>query len=164
MGIRGPKSAAELAIRTPNCVEATQRPKAPADLTKEQTEVWREIINEMPADWFGPETAPMLSQYCRHIDAARKVALLIGQAEKGEQFAVEDYARLLKMQETESRAIASLATKMRLSQQSKYGAAVRILRHGTQTMELNPGSGGKRYLDSYRALTECGDTQEYRAR
>src|SRR5215212_9757776 len=128
MGIRGPKSAAELAI---------QRPKAPADLTKEQTEVWREIINEMPADWFGPETAPMLSQYCRHIDAARKVALLIGQAEKGEQFAVEDYARLLKMQETESRAIASLATKMRLSQQSKYGA------RGADTAQRNANEWGK---------------------
>jgi len=89
----------------------------------------------MPADWFGPETAPMLSQYCRHIDAARKVALLIGQAEKGEQFAVEDYARLLKMQETESRAIASLATKMRLSQQSKYGA------RGADTVRRNANFG-----------------------
>jgi len=143
MGIRGPKSAAELAIRTPNCVEATQRPKAPADLTKEQTEVWREIINEMPADWFGPETAPMLSQYCRHIDAARKVALLIGQAEKGEQFAVEDYARLLKMQETESRAIASLATKMRLSQQSKYGARGADTAHRNASVGVKPWEWGK---------------------
>lgn len=60
----------------------------------------------------------MLAQYCRHIVASRRVAQLIADFEKREELNIEDYDRLLKMQEREGRAISSLATRMRISQQA----------------------------------------------
>lgn len=62
----------------------------------------------------------MLAQYCRHVVAARRVAQLIADAEASKELDVEHYDRLLKMQEREGRAISSLATRMRISQQATY--------------------------------------------
>lgn len=101
-------------------VETIQRPDAPYDLTDEQTDEWWSIVNRMPADWFPRETHGMLSQYCRHIVSARRVAQLIDHALKSKNFSVDDYNQLLIMQEREGRALSSLATRMRLTQQTTY--------------------------------------------
>jgi hypothetical protein len=74
----------------------------------------------MPADWFSRENAGL--QYCRHVVAARRVAQLVRQQEASDEFIIEDYDRLLKMQERESRACASLAVKMRLTQSTRLRA------------------------------------------
>lgn len=116
---RGRKSAASLAVQTV-VVETIQRPDAPYDLTDEQSAEWWAVVNRMPADWFPRETHGMLAQYCRHVVAARRVAQLVAAAEKQKHLDVEHYDRLLKMQEREGRAISSLATRMRISQQTTY--------------------------------------------
>ena len=115
---RGRPSAASLAVSPVGPVETISRPDAPYDLTDEQTEEWWAVVNRMPADWFPRETHGMLAQYCRHVVAARRVAQLVASAEKGEHLDVTEYDRLLKMQEREGRAISSLATRMRISQQA----------------------------------------------
>tara|TARA_R100000365_G_C2748614_1_gene80753 strand:- start:5285 stop:5698 length:414 start_codon:yes stop_codon:yes gene_type:complete len=122
MGARGRKSAASLAVAS-RPVEVVQRPDAPYDLTDEQSEEWWAVVNRMPADWFPRETHGMLAQYCRHVVAARRVAQLIAdrEAQVG-ALDVEEYDRLLKMQEREGRAISSLATRMRISQQATVRA------------------------------------------
>jgi hypothetical protein len=82
---------------------------------------WLAVVNRLPADWFQPETFPMLAQYCRHVVSARRVAQLIDSIESDEErFTTEEYDRLLKMQEREGRAMSSLATRMRMTQQSTY--------------------------------------------
>lgn len=120
MQSRGRRSAASLAVISSSGIEAIERPRPPEDLNDEQAAEWISIINRMPADWFPRETHGMLAQYCRHIVAARRVAQLVNAAEADEDFNIKDYDRLLKMQEREGRAITSLATKMRLSQQTTY--------------------------------------------
>jgi len=122
MATRGRKSAASLAVPAAVAVETVQRPDAPYDLTDEQAEEWWAVVNRMPADWFPRETHGMLAQYCRHVVAARRVAQLIADLEKSPDFDVENYDRLLKMQEREGRAISSLATRMRISQQATVRA------------------------------------------
>jgi chaperone required for assembly of F1-ATPase len=122
MATRGRKSAASLEIVTASPVGTVARPDAPYDLTDEQTEEWLAVVNRMPADWFPRETHGMLAQYCRHVVAARRVAQLISKAEKQKALDVEAYDRLLKMQEREGRAISSLATRMRISQQATVRA------------------------------------------
>lgn len=117
---RGRKSAASLAVISSSGIEAVERPRAPADLTREQADEWTGIVNCLPADWFGRETEALLAQYCRHIIASRRVAELVEAAEADPDCDLKDYDRLLKMQEREGRAITSLATKMRISQQSTY--------------------------------------------
>jgi len=118
---RGRKSAASLSVvGGQTSLESVARPKPPADLTMDQAEEWREVVNRLPADWFPRETWGLLSQYCRHIVSARKVQQLIATLESAEECDLAGYDRALKMQERESRCIASLATKMRISQQTSY--------------------------------------------
>lgn len=117
MGTRGPKSAASLEVARPQ-VEAVQRPDAPYDLTDEQTEEWWAVVNRMPADWFPRETHGLLSQYCRHVVAARRVAQLVAAEEAGDGLDLARYDQLLKMQEREGRALSSLATRLRITQQA----------------------------------------------
>lgn len=133
MGTRGRESLASLSVVQTGLVES-QRPAPPAELSKEQRMEWLAVVNRLPADWFQPETFPMLAQYCRHVVSARRVAELIGTLEdemskeppEGESKveamlgATRTMDRLLKMQEREGRAMSSLATKMRLTQQSTY--------------------------------------------
>lgn len=119
MGIRGRAPSASLSV-VPTVVEVVPRAKPPSELSDEQAEVWRAIVNRMPADWFPRETHEMLAQYSRHAVNARRVAQLIAAAEASDPLDIEEYDRLLKMQEREGRALSSLATRMRLTQQTTY--------------------------------------------
>ena len=121
MGQRGKKSSASLSVVAP--VQAITRPDAPRNLTVEQAAEWDAVVSRMPADWFPRETHALLAQYCRHVVSAARVSDLIESIVKGETESdnwVADYDRLLKMQEREGRAISSLATRMRISQQSTF--------------------------------------------
>lgn len=121
MAKRGRKSTASLATVTKeSLIEAIPRPDAPYDLTDEQSEEWRAVVNRLPAEWFPRETWALLSQYCRHIVNARRVAQLVGQAEHRKNLDVAEYDKLLAMQEREGRAICALARAMRLTQQTSY--------------------------------------------
>ena len=103
-------------------VSAIERPAAPGELTDEQQAEWRSIVGRMPADWFPRETWALLAQYCRHVVAAKRIGQLIEQAEADAAFDLDAYDKLLKMQEREGRAMSSLATRMRLTQQSTVNA------------------------------------------
>ena len=134
MGSRGRTSAAELSVISGNGIETIRRPDPPTDLTDDEAEVWRTVVNRLPADWFPAETLPLLAQYARHTIASRRVASMIEQLDKeiteaitkgtpaGEAVlgSAKMLDRLYKMQERESRCLSSLATKMRISQQTTY--------------------------------------------
>jgi hypothetical protein len=92
---------------------------APADgLTPDEAALWAAVVASKPADWFGEDSAPLLKEYVRAVgmsdvlDAQVKAALAGG--ETGEVKA------LLDMRDKESKRVASLATKLRLTQQSRY--------------------------------------------
>jgi hypothetical protein len=118
MGARGKKSTASMSVVQPGGITAIRRPQPQSGLTDEQSDIWRNVVNRLPADWFPAETHDMLSQYCRHVVSSRRVADLIEMLLNQKEFAAEDYDRLLKMQEREGRAMSALATRMRFSQQS----------------------------------------------
>ena len=120
MGSRGRKSSESLTVIGARGIETIKRPQAPDELTNEQAEEWRAVVDRLPADWFPRETHALLVQYCRHVIASRRIAQLIAVAESGETFDLAEYDRLCNMMQRESRVIASLATKMRLSQQTKF--------------------------------------------
>ena len=124
MGTRGKASAASLEIAKVSSIEVVQRPDAPYDLTDEQTEEWWAIVNRLPADWFPRETHGVLSQYCRHVVAARRIAQLVAAEEAGD-LDLDRYDQLLRMQEREGRALSSLATRLRITQQATLSAKSR---------------------------------------
>lgn len=119
MGDRGKKSSAELSVVKLEGGKVIERPLPPADLNDEQTFEWQRIVGSLPADWFPSETHNLLAQYCRHAVASRHIGQLIDNLEAGE-FDIDDYDKLLKMQEREGRAMSSLATRMRMTQQATY--------------------------------------------
>lgn len=110
------KSAAELATVS-QVVSVVPRPVAPSELTDEQAAEWEAVVSRLPADWFPRETHGLLAQYCRHVVEARRIAQLI---ERQEGYDIKEYDMLLKMQEREGRALSSLATRMRITQQSQW--------------------------------------------
>jgi hypothetical protein len=122
MGTRGRISAASMEVANANPLETIARPDAPYDLTDEQTEEWWAVVNRLPAEWFPRETHGVLSQYCRHVVAARRVAQLITACEAGDgeggDLDLAKYDMLLRMQEREGRALSSLATRLRITQQA----------------------------------------------
>jgi hypothetical protein len=124
---RGRPSAQALDIlsSTAKVLDRVERQKPPHDLTDEEVEVWAAVVSTEPSEWFNASTVPLLAQYCRHVVQAKRVAELIERATgdidpetKCATLTVGDYDRLLRMQERESRAIATLAVKMRIAQQS----------------------------------------------
>lgn len=141
MAKRGRKSAAEVAIASlrpaaSDVTTALALPDAPYDLNDDEAAVWRSVVATKPADYFGPETQPMLAQYCRHVVGARAVANMVRvlndmvareertekAAERGATImsAAKELDRLFKMRDRESRAMSSLAVKLRLTQSATY--------------------------------------------
>ena len=117
MGARGRKSSGDLML-APSPVEVTERQRAPHDLSDEECEVWSAVVASEPANWFTISTRPLLAQFCRHTIQARRVAELLERALSDKNLSISDYNKLLTMQDRESRAIATLGTKMRINQQS----------------------------------------------
>ena len=137
---RGRKSAAELATISGAGIATTRRLSPPPDLTEEQSDVWRSIVNGNPADLFNAGSAPVLAALCRHVVAARRVAGWIARLEEAQDGLDEEaWFRLLAHQEAESKAVAALATRLRLTPQSRYtphGAAGRKDHDGPRPWEM----------------------------
>jgi hypothetical protein len=117
---RGRKSAVSLSVVA--ALPGQQRPEPPLELTDDEAEEWRGIVGRLTPDWFTRETHAQLVNYCRHVVKARFIARLIKDYEPEWAMSDEGLQRLDKlthMAERESRAIASLGTKMRITQQSR---------------------------------------------
>jgi hypothetical protein len=111
------KSTAALAISRPSKPGAL--PSTPPELTAAEAVLWREIVESKPADWFGPDSLPILKEYVRATAMCDHLAVMVGKAlDLGDGDVVKQY---LDMRDKESRRAVSLATKMRLTQQARYG-------------------------------------------
>jgi hypothetical protein len=125
---RGRKSASQLTVIGAGGIETIARPQAPDGFSEEEAHEWTQIVNRMPADWFGRETIPLLVQYVRHVIRSRRLGEMIRNLENrrnSDDFDANLYMKLLRAEETQSRSLASLATKMRLPQQSTYDKSKR---------------------------------------
>lgn len=135
MAERGRRSAASLSVIA-GTIDG--RPKAPDDLNKTQREIWERTVANEAADTF--KTAALqqlLKEYCRHVISAKKLAAMIEATEQLPQMSPDDlvdYDRLLKMRDRETKAIADKATKLRLTNQSRYTpqAAATAAKKGTE--------------------------------
>jgi len=132
---RGPKTHAE--YQADSVIIPGQREPAPEDLEPEAAALWDAIIVRLPAEWFTTESRPMLKAYCRHSHYAdifanmirehrALIALVeadIGQGKKGVKILPGLYERLHelhKMHGYETKQALDCATKLRLTNQSRY--------------------------------------------
>lgn len=119
---RGRKSAAELA--TPRALRLNSRLDPSPSLTDEQAAVWVETLAGLAPDWIQPEAREVMAAYCRHAVAIQRIAACVKQYEaSADEFDFARYNEMLKAQERETRALGALATRLRLTPQSRYTPA-----------------------------------------
>jgi hypothetical protein len=122
MGARGRKSSEADAVVIVGSFGT--RPEPPEELTDRQSEIWRETVSSEPPDFFNTAALrALLMDYCRHRESAENVSSIINsfQAEwLKSQDGAKRYQALLRMRDMETRAAAQIATKLRLTNQSRY--------------------------------------------
>lgn len=122
MAKRGRKSAADAAVVIAGSFG--KRPDAPAGLTERQAEIWLETVASEAAELFNTAALRgLLKDYCLHRDAAERISGVINTFEPNWIKSADGskrYHGLLKMRELETRAAACMATKLRLTNQSRY--------------------------------------------
>jgi hypothetical protein len=111
-----------------------KRPSPPAQLDTRERRIWSAITARLPTDWFMAESEPMLKELCRHIriaddlwvDLARARAAIDELRKMPEPpaellaAATQEYRAVLRAHGYQSERIGNLATKLRLSPQSRY--------------------------------------------
>ena len=123
MGARGRKSSKELSTISSGGLELHRRPDPPEHLGEDAVKVWRATGNSLPADWFSPGTLPLLEAFCGLTVSQRNTIMALQRIEReGNDFRRDEWERLLKQLGEVSGRIATLATRMRLTPQSRYGA------------------------------------------
>ena len=118
---RGRKSAAELSIVALNPIT---RPDPPGDITASQKKIWKSVVDGEPIDFF--QTAAlqdMLKNLVRHQDTANRVSGVVEEFDIGwikSDDGEKKFANLLRLRDREASAASSLATKLRVTNQSRY--------------------------------------------
>lgn len=124
MASKGRQSSASLAVASV-ALDVDQRLMPPANLTPAQRSVWMTVVNSRPAEWFRPEHASLLTQYCRHKVQADIIAQQIEEFDPEwmkDDDGLKRYDKLSLMMDRESKSINALMRSMRLTQQSLYSA------------------------------------------
>lgn len=115
---RGRKPAADLAtVATVSDLRRVERLMPPYGIGDEEAEVWLRVVEDQAADAFSGKDADVLAAYCRHVVRGNRLMQLIAEAEKS-ALDIAEYDQLLKMHERESRAMSSLATRLRITRQA----------------------------------------------
>jgi hypothetical protein len=120
---RGRESAASLS--TVVAQFPIRLPDPPDDFSDEQVAVWRSIIAEHPIDWLDSGSKPLFAAFCRASVESKRIGDLI--TSNAADWLKDDeglcrYKELRKIQAQLSAELTSLATKLRLTQQSRYRA------------------------------------------
>lgn len=123
MAKRGRKSAADLMIQRDGVVSAMHRPEPPYSLWRdEEQDIWRRIVQDLPADWFSGRNLDLLTEYCTAVVSARRLAQMLHHIERQSgEMDIAEWTKLLRAHAQQAGVVKSLATAMRLSQQSTYG-------------------------------------------
>lgn len=92
---------------------------APSDhLTAEQAEIWRQTVHARSPDYFSQDAVPLLEEFCRVVIACRVLAAKVDRLmAKGK---MKELRQLLEMRDRESKRLTSIATKLRITNQSRY--------------------------------------------
>jgi len=122
MGARGRRSGESSAVVIPG--NFGQRAEPLADLTEEEAAIWRETVSSEPADFFNTAALrAMLKDYCCHRAEADRITSIVRQFKTDwlkSAEGVKRYRELLTARVQECRGAASMATKLRLTNQSRF--------------------------------------------
>jgi hypothetical protein len=115
------KSAAALSVVVGSI---DSRPQAPDELTAEQQDIWTRTVAGEGLDIFKtPALQQLLMEYCRHVSSARLLTEKIDSFDSqwlDTDEGLDRYTRLVRTRDCETKALADKATKLRLTNQSRY--------------------------------------------
>src|SRR5882672_5103279 len=99
-------------------------PEPLEELAAEERTEWAKFTGRMPADWFPPETWPMLAQLCRHICQARWFGHTLQEVRAGLLNPTDDdqldrVERLIRCHDREGKAVVALMVKLRITSQQR---------------------------------------------
>ena len=116
----GRKSAAALSVVAGTEIDG--RPKSPEILTPEEADVWNRTVHSEPADQFRTAALQqLLAEYCRHTVTAQRLSAQVDRAtDEGSNLSMQEVEILLRCRDRETKALADKATKLRLTNQSRY--------------------------------------------
>lgn len=117
------KSKPSLSVVVPPAIDL--HPEPSADLTEFQAGLWQEIAATKPATWWDNANVKLLHALVVHESAARLVDKAMNKFPAAEMYTDEGlnrFEKLGRIRALHSSRIMSLLTKMRLTQQSVYGA------------------------------------------
>lgn len=117
---RGRKSLAELT--TPVDLKRLQPPE---ELSDKQQAFFVQIVNSLPADYFGPSDAPLLAAYCTSVDYWLDATAIVNRdGQVLESINGNQYAHpAIKLVVLHSGNMASLAQKLRLNPASRISSS-----------------------------------------
>lgn len=90
----------------------------PNGLSAAEAALWREVVDSKPAEWFGPDSAPLLVEYVRAKITCDQLDELVKKALGADDSQATEAA--LRARDREAKRLAMLGTKLRLTQQSRY--------------------------------------------
>jgi phage terminase small subunit len=150
----GKRSAASLSIISGSF---SQLPQPPDHLTPSQAQIWAAVVATKPHDWFQADSFPVLSDYCRAIDMDNEMADAVNGYDRAALTGFEGlqtWKALIKMQRDQQKHVAMLATKLRLTPQSRYNAKSASTASNRAGLERPWGSN--RVLQHDPATTQTG--------
>lgn len=113
----GPASAASLSVvPITGARPALARLSCPAHLSAVAAEVWRNVTTSRPSDFFDAGAGPLLESYCVAIAEHRRVMAVVEAMQPDDA----DYCRLARVSDMYAARIGSCATRLRLTNQSRY--------------------------------------------
>jgi hypothetical protein len=152
MGKRGPIPHHERIRALPGREE--RRPPPPEGLTDDQARLWRDIVTTEPKSFFDSAARRhLLRLYVEHATFRAKLQELIDRVPIAKILDPDTEAgveRMLRIRDRETKALVSLATRMRLTNQSRYtpGAAGSAARN-------DAGAGPRPWDDPEEAAIEA---------
>ena len=136
----------------------------PAGMPEIQAAVWAATVASKPADWFGPDSIPILTAYVKAVDTHRIVCAEMDEFDP-EWLKTDDglrrYDKLTQIQDRAAKQLTTLATKMRLTQQSRYvphaaaraDARVSAARPWSRVMDNETSTGSSPIAESRKVGT-----------
>jgi hypothetical protein len=146
-----PRKSASLAVVTP--IDPKRYPPAPPSLSARQQELWSKIVRSKPVDWFDPGSLPILQALTAHIETAERIEVQfrdLGDLTDSEQ--LDRLDKLSRLRDRESKAVATLSAKLRLTLQSRYtaqSAATAARRGGSGPSPWETGDPDDRFFNRF---------------
>lgn len=102
-----------------------ERPKPLRGMSAAQKTIWENTIASKPIEWWTPDTLPLVAEYVRAVDTCNHLDRRVSKALSGDHGELDDW---LKSRDREAKRVVSIATRLRLTQQSRYtpGAAATV--------------------------------------